>query len=157
MTRSGFLKKRSELFHLIVPRCTQHSKRVLSRPPQFTTWMKFYYCQVPLFQTRTKCNRPQCAAIMDEYRDHLLHCERGTRRIRRHDAQVRLLQADLKKVARHPVLEPRPFGRHKERSDISALRGHGGSDMFDITICHPLCLARIRDGLEDPLTLLKNA
>ena len=85
-----------------------------------------------------------------------MHCERGTHRIRRHDAQVRLLQADLKKVARHPVLEPRPFGRHNERPDISALRSHGDSDMFDITICHPFSLARIRDGLENPFTLLKN-
>ena len=41
-----------------------------------------------------------------------MHCERGTHRIRRHDAQVRILQADLEKVARHPVLEPRPVGRH---------------------------------------------
>ena len=29
--------------------------------------------------------------------------------------------------------------------------------MFDITTCHPLSRARIRDGLENPLTLLKNA
>ena len=108
--------------------------RTLFNAPQFTIWMMYYYCHVPL-----------------------LHCERGTHRIRRHDAQVRLLQADLKKAARHPVLEPRPFGRHKERPDMSALESHGGSDMFDITICHPLSLARIRDGLENPLTLLKNA
>ena len=46
--------------------------------------------------------------------------------------------ADLKKAARHPVPEPRPFGRHRECPDISALGSHGGSDMFDITICHPL-------------------
>ena len=108
--------------------------------PQFTTWIK-YYCQVPLFQTGTKCNRPQCAATMDIYGDHLLQCERGTHRIRRHDAQIRLLQAGLKKTARHPVLEPQPFGRQKERPDISALGSHGDSDMFDITICHPLSQA----------------
>ena len=29
--------------------------------------------------------------------------------------------------------------------------------MFDITIYHPLCPARIRDGWENPLTLLMNA
>ena len=29
--------------------------------------------------------------------------------------------------------------------------------MFDKTICHPLSPARIRDGLEYPLNLLKNA
>ena len=32
---------------------------------------------------------------MDIYGDHLLHCERDTHIIRRRDAQVRLLQADL--------------------------------------------------------------
>ena len=111
--------------------------RTLINTPQFTTWMK-YYCQVPLFQTGTKYNRPQCPAIMDMYGDHLLHCERANHRIRRHHAQVRLLQYDLKKAVRNPVLEPRPFGRHKERPDISALGSHGGSDVFDITICHPL-------------------
>ena len=115
------------------------------------------YSQVPLFQTGTKCNRPQCAAIIDVYGDHPLHCERGTHRIRRYGAQVRLLKADLEKAARHPVLEPRPFGRHTERPDISALGSHRGSDMFDTTICHPLSPARIRDGLENPLTLVKNA
>ena len=46
--------------------------RTLIDTPQFTTWM-MYYCQVSLFQSRTKCNRPQCAAIMDIYGDHLLH------------------------------------------------------------------------------------
>ena len=86
-----------------------------------------------------------------------MHSERGEHRIRRHDAHVRLLQADLKKAVRHPVLEPRSFGRHKERPDISALGSHGSADMFDITICHPLSPARIRHGLENPLTLLKNA
>ena len=116
-----------------------------------------YYCQVPLFQTGTKCNHPQCPAIMDIYGDHLLLCESGTHRIRRNDAQVRLLQADLTKTARRPILEPQPFGRHKERPDISALGSHGGSDMFDTTICHPHSPARIRDGLENPLTPLKNA
>ena len=50
--------------------------RTLINAPQFTTWMK-YYCQVSLFQTGTKCNRPQCAAIMDICEDHLLDCEMG--------------------------------------------------------------------------------
>ena len=80
---------------------------------------------------------PQCAAIMDILGDNLLHCDRDTQRIRRHEAQVRLLEADLIKSARHPVLEPRPFGRHKELPNISPLDSHGGSDTFDIIICHP--------------------
>ena len=111
--------------------------RTLIKPQHFTTWMK-YYCQVPLFQSGSKCPRVHCDAIMDIYGDYLLHCERGINRIRLHDTQLRLLEADLIKAARHPVVEPRVFGRHKERPDISALGSHGGSDMFDITFCHPL-------------------
>ena len=128
--------------------------RTLINAPQFTTWMK-YYCQVPLFQTGKKCNRPQCAANMDMYEDHLLHRERDTHGIRRDEAEVRLLQAELKKAGGgHPVLEPRPVGRHNECPDISALGSHGGSD---IIISHPLSPAQIRDRSKNPLTLLKNA
>ena len=43
------------------------------------------------------------------------------KRNRRHNAQVRLLDADLIKSALHPVPEPRPFERRKEHSNISAL------------------------------------
>ena len=45
---------------------------------------------------------------MDTYGDHLLYCERGPHRIRRRDAQVKLLARDLAKAARHPVVEERP-------------------------------------------------
>ena len=99
----------------------------------------------------------QCHAIMDVFGDHLLHCERGIHRIRRDDAQVRLLEADLIKAARDPVVEPRPFGRHKERPDISDLGSHGGPDMFDITFYHLLSPARARDGIENALNLPKKA
>ena len=54
-----------------------------------------YYCHVPLFEAGTRCKRPQCAALIDIFGDDLLYCERGTQRIRRHDAQVRLLAAGL--------------------------------------------------------------
>ena len=65
----------------------------------------------------------------------------------------------LLKSTRHPwpVLRSQPFGTHKERKDIGALGSHGGSDIFDITVCHSLIPARIRDGLEYPLTQLNNA
>ena len=119
-------------------------------------WMK-YYCQVPLFQSGSKRPRVQCDAIMDICGDHLLRCERGIHRIRRHDAQVRLLEADLIKVTRHLVVEPRAFGRDKERPDISSLGSHDGSDMFDITFRHPLSPARVRDGIENAMNLLKPA
>ena len=130
--------------------------RTLIKPQHFTSWMKYDF-QVPLFQSGSKCSRVLCDAIMDICGDHLLHCERGIHKIGRHDAQVRLLDADLIMAARHPVVEPRPFGRHKERPDISALGSHGGSDVFDITFCHPFSPSRVRDGMENALNLLKMA
>ena len=99
----------------------------------------------------------QCDAIMDIYGDHFVHCERGIHRIRRHEAQVRLLEADLIKAERHPVVEPRPFGRHKERPDISALGSHSGSDIFDIKFCHPLSRPRVRDGVDNAMNLVQTA
>ena len=92
---------------------------------------------------------------MDVYRDHLLHCERGMHRIARRDEQVRLLVGDLSKAAPHPVLEPRPLGRHRERPDIRAISNPGGSDLFDITFCHPLTRARIRYSVQNPLSIQK--
>ena len=115
------------------------------------------FCQVPLFQPGARCTRPQCAAVLDIYGDHLLYCERGSHRIRRHDAQVRLLAGDLANAARHPIVEERPLGRHRERPDIRALGRRGGTDLFDVTICHPLCQARIRDSVRNPLNILKAA
>ena len=122
----------------------------------FKVWLQ-YYCQVPLFQLGTRCQRPQCAAVMDTYGDHLLYCERGLHRIRRHDAQVKLLARNLAKATRHPVVEERSVGRYRERSDICALGRSGGTELFDVTICHPLSQARIRDVSENPLNLLKAA
>ena len=120
----------------------------------FKVWLQ-YYCQVPLFQPGTRCQRPQCAAVMDTYWDHLLYCERGPHRIRRHDAQLKLLARDLAKAARHPVVAERPVGRHRERPDIRAPGRSGGTEIFDVTICRPLSHARIRDVVENPLNLLK--
>ena len=76
-------------------------------------------------------------------------------RIRRHDAQVRLLAGDLAKAARHPIVEERPLGKHSERPDIRALGRTRGTDLFDVTICHPLSEARIRDAVQNPLNILK--
>ena len=45
----------------------------------------------------------------------------------------------------------------RERPDISAISSHGGSDLFDITFCHPLTPARIRDSVQNPLGILKAA
>ena len=109
------------------------------------------------FQPGTRCQRPPRAAVMDPYGDHLLCCERGPHRIRRHDAQLKLLARSLAKAASHPVVEERPVGRHRERPDIRALGRSGGTELFDVTICHPLSQARIRDVTENPLNLLKAA
>ena len=70
-------------------------------------------------------------------------------------AQVKLLAGDLLKAARHPVVEERPVGRHRERLDIRALRRSSGTKLFDVTICHPLSQTRIRDVVENRLNLLK--
>ena len=107
------------------------------------------------FQPGTRCQRPQCAAVMDTYGDHLLHCERGPHRIRRHDAQVKLLARDLAIAVRHPVVEERLVGHHRERPDIRALGRSGETELFDVTICHSLSQAKIRDVVENPLNLLE--
>ena len=39
----------------------------------FRVWLQYFF-QVPLFQSGSRCARPQCAAVMDVYGDHLLHC-----------------------------------------------------------------------------------
>ena len=95
--------------------------------------------------------------VLDIYGDHLLYCERGSHRIRRHDAQVRLLAGDLAKAARHLIVEEKPLGGHSERPDIRALGRSGGTDLFDVTICHPLSQARIRDAVQNPLNIFKAA
>ena len=117
-------------------------------------WLQ-YSCQVSLFHPGSKFVWAQLAALMDFYGDHLLHCERGTHRTARHDEQVRLLVGNPSKAARHPVLEPRPLGRHRERPDIRAISSHGGSDLFVVTFCHPLSPARIWDSVQNPLSILK--
>ena len=94
---------------------------------------------------------------MDVYGDRLLHCERGTDGIARHDKRVRLLVGDLSKAAHHPILYPRRLRRHRERPDIRAISSHGDSDLFDITFCHPHTPARIRDSAQNPLSILKAA
>ena len=99
-----------------------------------------------IFHPGSRCQRPPCAAVMDTYGYHFVYCEGGPHRIRRHDAHVKLLAGDLAKAARHPVVEERPVGRHRERPDIRALGRSGGTELFDVTICHPLSQARIRDA-----------
>ena len=70
---------------------------------------------------------------------------------------MKLLARDLAKVARHRVVEERPVGHHRERPDIRALGRSGGTELFDVTICHPLSQARVRGVSENPLNLLKAA
>ena len=104
-----------------------------------------------------RCARPQCAAVLDIYADHLFYCERGSHRIRRHDAQVQLLAWDLAKAARDPIVEGWPRGRHREGSHFRAFGRTGGTDLFVVTICHPLSKARFRAAVRNPLNILKAA
>ena len=67
------------------------------------------------------------------------------------------MAGDLAKAARHPIVEERPLGRHRERPDIRALGGTGRTDLFDVTISRPLSQARIRDATQNPLNILKAA
>ena len=62
------------------------------------------------------------------------------------------IDASAVKAARHPVVEERLLGRHRERPDIRAGWGNGGTELFDVTIC-PLRQARTRDVVENPLNL----
>lgn len=43
------------------------------------------------------------------------------------DAQVRLLEIDLAKATRHPAVNERPLGCHRERPDVRALGKRGGT------------------------------
>ena len=103
---------------------------------------------------RTSTPRP--ALCGRRYRTDRIHIG-VPHRIWRHDAQVKLLARDLAKAARHPVVEESPVGRHRERPDIRALGRSGGTELFDVTICHPLSQARIRNVVKNPLNLLKAA
>ena len=80
--------------------------------------------------------------------------QKGPHRIRRHDAQVKLLARDLAKAARHPVVEERSVGRHRERPDIRALGRSGGTELFNVTICNFLshnCSTYVLKSLYNPL------
>ncbi len=128
--------------------------RTLIRPQHFTTWMIIvkYLC----------FNRGQKARICSMmwswiYTVIIFSIARGESIESRDMTPRSASEADLIKATRRPVLQSRPFGRHKERPDTSALGGHDGSDMFDITFCHPLPPARVRDGMANALNLLTKA
>ena len=97
-----------------------------------------------------------------------------------HDAQVQILDMDLARAMRHPIFERHPKGNkssslissHSDLTeeqlskvsrsriplgDICALGRSGGTELFHVTICHPLSQARIRDVSENPMNLLKAA
>ena len=115
-----------------------------------------YFCQVPLCEHGARGTRPHCAAVLDIYGDHLRYCESGSHIIRR-DAQVQLLAGDLAEAARHPIVEERPLGRHRERPEIRALGRTGATDLFDVTIFYPPSQARIRQLVQNSLNVLKAA
>ena len=122
----------------------------------FKVWLQYFY-QVLSFQSGARCPRPLRAAVLDTFGDHLLYCVKGSHKIRRHDTQVQLLAKHFAKAARHPVVDNRPLGRHRESPNICALCRTGGTDLFDVAICHPLSQNRVRDALDKPLGMLKAA
>ena len=67
------------------------------------------------------------------------------------------MAGDLAKAALHPIVEEMPQGRHTEGPDIRALDRTGGTDPFNVAICHPLSQARIRDPVQNPMNILKAA
>ena len=74
---------------------------------------------------------------MDIYGDHLLYCEGGSHRIRRHDAQVRISANGLVKAAWHPTVEEGPLERHGGSLDIFVFgRSHPHSvcDLLSVLI-----------------------
>ena len=70
---------------------------------------------------------------------------------------MRILARDLAKDARHPDVEESPLGPHREGPDIRVPGRSGGTELFDVAVCHPLSQPRIRDVVQNPLNLLKAA
>ena len=115
----------------------------------FHLWFA-YYARRPLFNTSPtpRCIRSRCTKPMDRYGDHLLVCTNAAKTafspiIRRHDQQVRLLAADLRRCARSPRVEPHLYNTRdrqaSSRPDILALGDHGGEDILDIAFAHLFC------------------
>ena len=77
----------------------------------------------------------------------------------RHDTQVQLLASDLGKAAGHPITEPRPESIiHRQRPDIKALGTYAGTDVYDVTVSHPLSAGRLAASSDpNPLGVLRTA
>ena len=69
---------------------------------------------------------------------HLWQCEYESYCIWAHDAQVYLLATDLVKFARNP-----PDGENSQRLVTQAPGSHGGTNLIDNTISHPLSAWRL--------------
>ena len=52
--------------------------------------------------------------------------------------QMKLSVRYLAKAARHPVVEEWPVGSHRENQTFRELVTSGGTELFDVTIGHPL-------------------
>ena len=112
----------------------------------FKVWLQ-YYCKVPLFQPGTRCQRPQCAAYMDTYGDHLLYCERGTYRIWRHDAQVKLLARDLAKVSS-------PFLQGYRKTIVSCFLRQRALFVTSRAACRRNRILLARENVDSPLAAI---
>ena len=96
---------------------------------------------------------------MEVFGDHFLQCEHESYRIWRHDSQVQLLAAGLSKAARHPIVEQRPTGELRQRSDIKALGSRRGTTLYDVTISLPFSAGRLANAprAPNPLPVLNAA
>lgn len=131
--------------------------------PDFRLWLRFH-CGVRLFNDGMKCPRENCKADVDEFGDHLLVCHRrvspGNAPLHwRHDSLVQIIAATLRRAARNATVEPRgEYAAGRERPDIRADGVHGGTDLLDVTVAHPLTSsARMTQVTRWPQSILTTA
>lgn len=114
----------------------------------------------PLFPENERCPRPKFQHALDVYGDHLLHCNTGfsvgnAPLVWVHDAQLRLLAANLRRVALPPQLEYRAPMAHNLRPDIKFLGAQGEDDYIQLSIVHALsCADRMSSTISKPMVPL---
>ena len=73
----------------------------------------------------------------------------------KHDAQVQMISSDISKAAKRPIGELRPTRIRRLRLYIKALGTHFGSNLWNLTISHPLSAGRMAANRElNPIAVL---
>lgn len=114
-----------------------------------------------MFPEFAVCPRLKCNHGMDVYGDHLLHCNKGDSLgnaplVWFHDAQLRFLAADLRRVSPYPQLEYRAQLSHKSLQDFKCIGEQVGTDYIEMSIVHPLsCPERMSITINKPTVSLK--